>query len=54
MLAKEIIKNVHSLALQAQATGRPIGKLKGEVNPGYYPQVEETASELCIVLRMLG
>lgn len=39
------IKDFHSLAPQAQANGVAIGKLKGHVNPGYYPQVEEAASE---------
>lgn len=39
------IKDFHSLAPQAQSSGLAIGKLKGHVNPGYYPQVEEAASE---------
>jgi len=39
------IKNFHSLAPQAQANGLAIGKLKGNVNPGYYPQIEEAAAE---------
>jgi cellulose biosynthesis protein BcsQ len=39
------IKDFHSLAPQAQSLGVAIGRLKGHVNPGYYPQVEEAASE---------
>ncbi len=39
------IKDFHSLAPQAQTKGLAMGKLKGHVNPGYYPQVEEAASE---------
>jgi len=39
------IKDFHSLAPQAQVNGLAIGKLKGLVNPGYYAQVEEAASE---------
>jgi cellulose biosynthesis protein BcsQ len=39
------IKDFHSLAPQAQTIGVAIGKLKGHVNPGYYPQVEEAADE---------
>jgi len=39
------IKDFHSLAPQAQTKGLALGKMKGHVNPGYYPQVEEAASE---------
>jgi len=39
------IKDFHSLAPQAQTSGLAMGKLKGHVNPGYYPQVEEAAAE---------
>lgn len=39
------IKDFHSLAPQAQSSGVAIGKLRGLVNPGYYPQVEEAALE---------
>jgi cellulose biosynthesis protein BcsQ len=39
------IKDFHSLAPQAQTSGLAMGKLRGHVNPGYYPQVEEAASE---------
>lgn len=39
------IKNFHSLAPQAQEYGLPIGKLEGNVNPGYYEQVREAATE---------
>lgn len=39
------IKNFHSLAPQAQSIGVAIGKLKGQVNSGYYSQVEEADIE---------
>jgi cellulose biosynthesis protein BcsQ len=39
------IKDFHSLAPQAQTKGLAMGKLKGSINPGYYPQVEEAAAE---------
>ena len=39
------IKDFHSLSPQAQSNGVAIGKLRGYVNPGYYPQVDEAASE---------
>jgi cellulose biosynthesis protein BcsQ len=39
------IKDFHSLAPQAQERGLPIGKLRGHVNPGYYPQIDEAADE---------
>src|SRR5439155_14061731 len=39
------IKNFQSLAPQAQSLGLPIGKLKGQDNPGYYSQIEEAESE---------
>lgn len=39
------IKDFHSLAPQAQAAGLAIGKLKGQVNSGYYAQVQEAAEE---------
>jgi cellulose biosynthesis protein BcsQ len=39
------IKNFHSLAPQAQSLGLPIGKLRGNVNPGYYAQVDEAKVE---------
>ncbi|MFP5275557.1 MAG: ParA family protein [Acidobacteriota bacterium] len=39
------IKNFHSLAPQAQSIGVAIGKLKGQVNSGYYAQIEEADLE---------
>ena len=39
------IKDFHSLSPQAQTNGVAMGKLKGSINPGYYPQVEEAAAE---------
>jgi hypothetical protein len=39
------IKNFHSLAPQAQTMGLAIGKLKGNVNSGYNPQIEEADTE---------
>jgi len=39
------IKDFHSLAPQAQTKGLALGKMKGHVNPGYYPQVEEADAE---------
>jgi cellulose biosynthesis protein BcsQ len=39
------IKDFHSLSPQAQAMGLAMGKLRGSINPGYYPQVEEAAAE---------
>jgi cellulose biosynthesis protein BcsQ len=47
------IKNFHSLAPQAQANGVAIGKLRGVsgINPGYYPQIEEAASEFLALAR---
>jgi cellulose biosynthesis protein BcsQ len=47
------IKDFHSLAPQAQSTGLAMGKLKGQVNPGYYPQVEEALSEFQDLAREL-
>jgi cellulose biosynthesis protein BcsQ len=47
------IKDFHSLAPQAQSKGLAIGKLKGHVNPGYYPQVEEAAVEFQDLAREL-
>jgi cellulose biosynthesis protein BcsQ len=39
------IKNFHSLAPQAQKFGLAIGKLRGYVNSGHYPTVDEAAQE---------
>jgi len=46
-----MIKDFHSLAPQAQTSGLAIGKLKGHVNPGYYAQVEQAASEFRALAR---
>ncbi len=47
------IKDFHSLAPQAQTNGVAMGKLKGYpgVNSGYYPQIEEAASEFKLLAR---
>ena len=45
------IKDFHSLAPQAQEFGIAIGKLRGYVNPGYYQQVDEAATEFAILAR---
>jgi len=49
------IKDFHSLAPQAQTNGVAMGKLKGYpgVNSGYYPQIEEAASEFKLLAREL-
>ena len=47
------IKDFHSLAPQAQTLGLALGKMKGHVNPGYYPQVEEAAAEFQDLAREL-
>lgn len=39
------VKNFQSLAPAAQSYGVPMGKLKGFVNSGYYPQVDEAEIE---------
>jgi len=39
------IKNFHSLAAEAQKFGVAIGKLRGRVNSGNYPQIDEAYSE---------
>lgn len=45
------IKNFQSLAPQAQEFGLAIGKLRGNVNPGYYGQVDEAAQEFDVLTR---
>ena len=45
------IKDFHSLAPQAQVLGLAIGKLRGEVNPGYYEQVKEAGAEFDTLAR---
>jgi hypothetical protein len=47
------IKDFHSLAPLAQVKGLAMGKLKGQVNPGYYAQVEEAADEFRDLAREL-
>ena len=47
------IKDFHSLAPQAQVSGIAIGKLRGQVNPGYYEQVAEAAREFDTLTREL-
>jgi hypothetical protein len=39
------VKHFHSVAADAQAHGLPIGKLRGHVNSGQYPQVDEAKRE---------
>lgn len=39
------IKHFHSLAPEAQKYGLAIGKLRGHVNSGHYPTVDEAAAE---------
>lgn len=39
------VKHFHSLAASAQEIGVAIGKLRGHVNSGHYPQVDEALSE---------
>lgn len=39
------IKHFHSLAPEAQRAGVAIGSLRGYVNPGHYPQVDEARQE---------
>lgn len=39
------VKHFHSLAPEAQKFGVGIGKLRGKVNPGHYPQVDEAKAE---------
>ncbi|MCO8323085.1 AAA family ATPase [Burkholderia cenocepacia] len=45
------IKNFQSLAPQAQEKGVAIGKLRGQVNPGYYDQVDEAKHEFMTLAR---
>lgn len=39
------VKHFHSLAASAQEVGLAIGKLRGHVNSGHYPQVDEAHDE---------
>lgn len=45
------VKNFHSLAASAQENGIAIGKLRGLVNSGHYPQVDEAADEFGLLAR---
>ena len=45
------IKNFQSLAPQAQVSGLAIGKLRGNVNPGYYAQVDEASEQFDALAR---
>jgi len=45
------IKNFHSLAADAQRTGLSIGNLRGNVNTGQYPQVDEAKDQFAQVAR---
>lgn len=49
------IKDFHSLAPQAQTRGLAMGKLRRQkgINPGYYSQIEEAASEFSLLAREL-
>ena len=52
------VKNFHSLAADAQRLGLSIGNLRGHVNTGHYPQVDEAKAEFAGVakeiIRRLG
>lgn len=45
------VKHFHSLAASAQDVGIPIGKLRGHVNSGHYPQVAEAAAEFAALAK---
>ena len=45
------VKHFHSLAPEAQKHGLPLGKLRGFVNSGHYPQVDEALREFFDVTR---
>ena len=45
------IKHFHSLAPEAQKYGRALGTLRGYVNSGHYPQVDEALAEFAHVAR---
>jgi cellulose biosynthesis protein BcsQ len=48
------IKHFHSLAPVAQKHGLAIGDLRGYVNSGYYPQVDEARDQFLDVAREIG
>ena len=45
------IKHFHSLAPEAQKHGRALGKLRGLVNSGHYPQVDEALRQFSEITR---
>lgn len=45
------VKHFHSLAASAQDLGLAIGRLRGHVNSGHYPQVDEAAAEFSTLAR---
>ncbi len=45
------VKNFHSLAAAAQEKGLAIGSLRGHVNSGHYPQVDEAKGEFDTLAR---
>lgn len=47
------VKHFHSLAPAAQKYGIAIGSLRGQVNPGHYPQVDEARDQFTAIAREL-
>jgi len=45
------VKNFHSLAASAQDVGMAIAKLRGHVNSGHYPQVDEAKTEFAALAK---
>ncbi len=45
------VKHFHSLAASSQESGLAIGKLRGTVNTGHYPQVDEARDEFALLAR---
>ena len=45
------VKHFHSLAAEAQKLGVAIGKLRGKVNSGHYPQVDEAEAEFALLAK---
>lgn len=45
------VKHFHSLAASAQEYGVAIGRLRGRVNSGHYPQVDEATAEFTTIAR---
>lgn len=48
------VKHFHSLAASAQEVGLAIGKLRGHVNSGHYPQVDEAAAEFATIAQEIA